>query len=80
MVLEKLQNIFRDIFDDETLILNRETTADDIKEWDSLAQINIISVCESEFGVKYELDEIVSFKNAGDMIDITEEKLNTGRV
>jgi acyl carrier protein len=75
--LDKLQDIFRDIFDKETLVLTRDTSADDIEEWDSLAQINIIVACESEFGVKFDLKDIAALKDVGDMLDLIERKLES---
>ena len=73
--LQRLQKIFCDIFDDETLVLTKETAPDDIEEWDSLTQVNIIVVCESEFGVKFELDDIKKLKSVGDIADAIEGKL-----
>ena len=73
--LSRLQNIFRDIFDDETIVLTRETTANNIEEWDSLAQINIIVACESEFGLKFDVSDVAVLKNVGDMLDLVERKL-----
>ena len=51
-ILNSLEEIFKDIFDDEELKLERETSADDIDDWDSLAQINLIVAIEKEFNVK----------------------------
>lgn len=73
--IERLQVIFRNIFDDDTLFLNRETTAADIDEWDSLTQINIVEACETEFSVKFDLDDIVSLNGIGDMVDLIEKKM-----
>ncbi|MCL1874658.1 MAG: acyl carrier protein [Synergistaceae bacterium] len=75
-ILNRLQPIFRDIFDDETLILKRETSAVDIEDWDSLAQVNIVVACESEFGVKFSLSDFSSIKNVGDFVDLIEKKIN----
>lgn len=74
-ILEKIQNIFRDFFDDETLILARETTADDIEDWDSLAQINLIVACEEEFNTSFDINDISKLKNIGDMVDLVASKL-----
>ena len=74
-VLSRLQEIFRDIFDDESLVIKNETTAEDIEEWDSLAQINIIVACEAEFELKYDLSEVSRLSNVGDMVNLTERKL-----
>ena len=76
-VLSKVQEVFRDIFDDETLVLTKETTANDIEDWDSLAHINIIASCEADFKIKFSIDEIVAFKCVGDFIDSIEGKVKS---
>ncbi len=72
---KKLQEIFRDVFDDEKLTIIRETTAADIEDWDSFAQISLVTGCEKAFKVRFEIDEILALKNVGDMIDLIERKL-----
>ena len=57
-VFDAVQNIFRDNFDDDSLVLTRETTADDIEDWDSLEQINLLTAMEKQFGVKFKLDDV----------------------
>ena len=74
-VLSRTQSIFRDVFDDENLILKRETSAHDIKDWDSLAQVNIVVACESEFGIKFELNDIMKLISVGDIVDAIERIL-----
>ncbi|MCF2674686.1 acyl carrier protein [Fusobacterium varium] len=71
---EKLQEIFRDIFDDEELVITEEMTAADIEDWDSLAQINLIIAIEKEFGVKFNLEEISKLKNIGEILEIIKIK------
>ena len=73
--IEKLQKIFRDIFDDENLCITREMSAKDIEDWDSLAQINIVVVCEKSFNTTFTMAEITVLKNVGDMIDLIERKI-----
>ena len=68
-ILIKLQNIFRVIFDDDSIKLNSNTTAEDIEEWDSLNQIRIILACEKEFTVKLNPREINDFVNIGEMVE-----------
>ena len=68
-ILIKLQNIFRVIFDDDSIKLNSNTTAEDIEEWDSLNQIRIILACEKEFSVKLNPREINDFINIGEMVE-----------
>ena len=77
-ILDKLQSIFRDVFDDSTLVLSVDISSDDIDGWDSLAQINIITACESEFGVKFGLNDIVNISNVGDLAGLIEEKSKKG--
>ena len=74
-ILNKLQEIFRDVFDDETVVLTDETTQDDIEDWDSLAQINIIVAIKKEFKVDFTMEEIGNLKNVGAIIKKIEEKL-----
>ena len=70
--LDRLQDIFREIFDDENLILTLETSPIDIDDWDSLAQINVIVSCESEFNIKMDIQDIASINNVGDLVNIIE--------
>lgn len=72
---EKLQEIFRDIFDDEELVITEGMTAADIEDWDSLAQINLIIAIEKEFGIKFNLEEVSKLKNIGEMLDLIKFKV-----
>ncbi len=74
-IYEGLNEIFRDVFDDDSLTVTETTTAADIEEWDSLANINIIVSIESEFNVKFNMDEISSMKNVGEMAKIISERM-----
>lgn len=74
-IYEGLNEIFRDVFDDDSLVVTETTTAADIEEWDSLANINIIVSIESEFNVKFNMDEISSIKNVGEMAKIISERM-----
>ena len=69
-VYETLNGVFQDVFDDESMTVNDETTSDDIEDWDSLEHINLIAAVEQEFGVKFNMGQVVSMKNVGEMVDI----------
>ena len=69
-VYERLNNVFRDVFDDESIELNDETTADDIEDWDSFEHINLVVAVEEEFGFKIPMGKVITMKNVGEMVDI----------
>lgn len=68
-ILEKIQSMFRDIFDDADLTVTVETMAADIEDWDSFAQMQIVMGVEAMFGIKFSTDEVTEFKNVGDMLE-----------
>lgn len=68
-ILNRLTAIFRDIFDDDTIELTSDTSADDIEEWDSLNQIKIILACEKAFGRPLNARKISTLENVGQMVD-----------
>jgi len=74
-ILETVQEIFRDILDEESLILKTDTTADDVEEWDSLNHINLISAIEKKFKIRFALGELQSLKNVGSMVELIDSKL-----
>ena len=69
-LMSDIQDIFRDNFDDDSLVITRETTADDIEDWDSLEQINLLTAMEKKFGIKFTLDDVRGLANVGDMADL----------
>lgn len=68
-VVAKTIEICKDVFDDETIVLNEESCAANVKEWDSLAHLSIISDLESEFKIKFTFAEITNAKNVGELVD-----------
>ena len=69
-VYETLNGVFQDVFDDESIEVNDETTSEDVDGWDSLEHINLIAAVEQEFGVKFSMGQVVSMKNVGEMVDV----------
>lgn len=74
-VLEKVNEVLKDVLDLEDLVIDDETTANDVDEWDSLNHISIISAIEDEFGISFNMTEVVNFQNVGDMVDKIMEKI-----
>lgn len=75
-VFETLNEVFRDVFDDENISVTDNTTSNDIEDWDSLEHINLLAAVEQEFGVKFNMGQVVSMKNVGEMADIIISQLN----
>ncbi len=67
---ERLNRVFQDVFDDETIEVHDETTADDIDEWDSFEHINLVVAVEEEFSFKIPMGKVVTMKNVGEMVDV----------
>lgn len=74
-MLERINLIFRELFDDDSLEITDKTTSDDIDGWDSFMHINLISMIEAEFGVNFDITQIESFKSVGDIACAISEKL-----
>lgn len=74
-IFEKIQQIFRDIFDNQTLCISDETTSNDIEDWDSLNHINLIVSMEKTFNLKFTLMEVQVLKNVGEMVDLIKKKI-----
>ncbi len=74
-VWSRLTAIFRDVFDDEDIVIGPETVAEDILEWDSLSNIQLLVAIEGVFsGVKFNTGEIANMKNVGEMVDIITQR------
>jgi acyl carrier protein len=74
-IYARLTEIFRDVFDDDDIVLTPNTTAADIQDWDSFNHINLIVAIETRFGIKFQTAEIESLKNVGDMVAVIERKI-----
>jgi acyl carrier protein len=73
-IYEKLSVIFRDVFEDETLIAKPGLTAGDIAGWDSLTNLRLVLTVQKAFGVKFTAHEITSLDNVGDLAALVQAK------
>jgi len=73
---EKLQDIFRKVFNDDGFIINDNMNANDVEGWDSLTHINLIVIVEKEFGIKFTVGEVNKLKNIGDFKNLISERLS----
>lgn len=75
-VYVRINNVFREVFDDDTITVTNDTTANDVEGWDSFEHINLIVAIEDEFSVKIPIKETIAMKNVGEMVDIILELTN----
>jgi acyl carrier protein len=77
-ILQSLTEVFREVVDDNTLVLHDETNADDIEAWVSYMHINIVVATEMRFGIKFQTSEIESLRNVGEFVDLIYQKSRRG--
>ncbi|HNP98819.1 MAG TPA: acyl carrier protein [Bacteroidia bacterium] len=76
-ILSELTGIFKKVFENDSVILQIDTTANDVDGWDSLTHTSMIVEVEKHFNVKFKLKEVLGFKNVGDMVNMIHTKLET---
>ncbi len=74
-VFQKLNHVFQDVFDDDSIVVSDNTTAADIEDWDSLEHINLVVAIEEDFGMKFNMAEVTGLKNVGEMVDVILKRL-----
>ena len=74
LLKNKLEEVFRDVFDDENISLKNNMNSDDIKNWDSLNHVKLILACEEAFNIKFDVQDIDDLKNIKDLISLIENK------
>ena len=76
-ILEQIRLVLADVFDDDEIGVTEETTAEDIDGWDSFAQMQIIAGVEETFDIHFTIEEVVGFKNVGDIVRAVEEHVES---
>jgi len=77
-ILTKLRPIFHDLFDDASIVLSRDLTAENVSGWDSMSHITLVVETERQFGIKFQTAEIEDLKNVGDLVDLIAAKTAKG--
>ena len=67
-ILERLNGIFRDVFDDDGIIISENTISDDIEDWDSVTQVSLLVAIEKDFGIKFAMAEIAAFNRVANIV------------
>ena len=73
---ERLTKVFRQVFQNDSIVLNPNLTADDVDEWDSFSHINLIIAIEIEFGIEFNQNEIQNFENVGALMQCISDKIS----
>lgn len=72
-VFDRMNKVFRDVFDDDDISVTDVTTAKDIDDWDSLMHITLVSEVEDEFGIHFQMKDVTKMQNVGEMVDKIQE-------
>jgi acyl carrier protein len=74
-ILKRVEQIFREELGQDDIVLNDETTAEDVDGWDSLSHVQLVAVMEDAFGIEFSSRKILSWDNVGDLINTIEKKI-----
>ena len=74
-ILAGLTQIFHEVFDDDSIVLTPQTTAEDVPGWDSFAHINILVASEARFGIKFNTAEIEGLRDIGQLVHLIAKKV-----
>lgn len=74
-IYERLNEVFQDVFGDDDIAVNDDTTAKDIDGWDSLRHITLLAAIEDEFDIEFSMGQTVKMKNVGEMVDYIEDEV-----
>ncbi len=74
-ILNTIQDVFRDNFNDDDLEIEATTTSEDVLDWDSLAHVRLILAIEKKFGCQFESTELEALQNVGDIVTTVQSKI-----
>jgi acyl carrier protein len=73
--IDTLTQVFRTVFEDDTITVNPQTTADQVDGWDSLSHAVLILAVENQFKIRFTQKELLTFKNVGDLLRAIDSKI-----
>jgi len=74
-IKQKAQEIFRDVFGDDTIEITDSLTAEDVEEWDSFTNVEMVARLEKEFNIEFAISEVQDLEDVGGLLDLLEKKL-----
>jgi acyl carrier protein len=69
VILDRLNQIFENVLDLDSVNLTRGTRAPDVPGWDSIAHVQLMIAVEKTFGFRLRSVEMAGLKNVGDLVD-----------
>ncbi len=75
-ILKELNIIFKDVFNNKKLNINNNSSAKNIKNWDSFIQMNLVISIEAKYNISFSSIELEKLQNVGQMIDLIYVKIN----
>jgi acyl carrier protein len=75
-IYDALNHVFRQVLEDETIVLTKDMTAEDVDGWDSMNHIFIVAELEKRFGLKFRAAEMEELKNVGELVSLLRQKLD----
>jgi acyl carrier protein len=79
-IINEINKIFIKILEDDSIVLNDNTTTNDIDAWDSLNHIQIITAIEKHYKIRFELNELLNFKDVGDLCNGIQKKIIKNKI
>jgi acyl carrier protein len=73
-IYEKLTPIFRDVFDNDALVIHPQLTAGDVPEWDSMSHIRLVLTVERAFGTRFAASEVAGLENVGEFVSLIKRR------
>jgi acyl carrier protein len=77
--MEKINEVFRSVFDDDELTVGRETTAPDVEGWDSVMHVTLLINIEKAFGMRFSSSAVASLKSVGELADLIDARQGAAR-
>lgn len=75
-IINKVQDVCKDVFEDEAIVITENTSAKDIEAWDSLTHLTLINELEETFNIAFTLDEVNKSKNLGEIVNAVMKHLS----
>jgi acyl carrier protein len=72
--LARLNEVFHDVFDDDSLVISRDSSAKNVEGWDSVTHVTLMMTIETAFGCRFNASEVTGLKDVGELVDLIAKK------